>query len=905
MIRRVLFELLLFTLVFIGAALSFNYIQNKDHATRAVEGYNPTMGTAYWYLDGEKINRMQGYTVVLDTSLYRDSIVPLSSEKNVDILLPASIDTGADITYELRSFDGSNLIEEGDFRFSENLDELTHYTASLRMDMTEGVEYSFVIKASKSTGTIRFYTRVVRLPSDRCKDFIGYARSFSDSAYQGNAAANETASTTDAVLTYNVSGAGVDSMIDEATTEENTYIATSTDAMQGVHVADITSVFSSADASSAMYSSAFANKVSASGNPGYVTLGSSYEDVTYSGMKIDRLSEPEARVKEITEDSAIVELKYKAIAETEDGAATYAVSEYFTMEYNNGQAKIDVLDYRRYVSRDFNASGFDTLNNSINLGITADTSPQYITDDSNKRVAFVSGSSVWCVNMASRTYTSVYGTSLDEAEKERIPQEGYAIRLLSIDDEVMDFVVYGRINEGVREGQTGIALFEYTLEDSSLRELQFIPVNSSLDVLRLSVGRFCYYDRTNRCFYTLLGDQLLKIDIFSGEIEEVVKDIPASLVLVSKNMKCVAFPNNRDLTKVTSIRIINFETGKEIEKKEAGKSLALLGFVGKDIMYGVSAPDRVDREADGTPVFKFEKLCIVHSNGIGVKTYKKDNSLISGIEFEDNTIYLDRVYVSEETGEETDAKPDYISYKPELSTGDVRVVSIRNEADNIETLIKFPDNVYVSQSNEELLTKVISSGIKNETKLQTASLDVKASYIYEPAGITGVSYSVGKAVQQVYDQGGFVVDAGGDTLYKEKTSKPYLTVAGTFDYRQVESEADTFAACNYMCILAAGLYADYDEVKAANDWEDSFRLYSNEVRGVNISGVKLDTAVGYLSDGSPFAAKMNDHYVLVVSYNSDFIRYYDPIEGEEQRVQRYAFQLRCEAAGNEFYSFVK
>ena len=121
----------------------------------------------------------------------------------------------------------------------------------------------------------------------------------------------------------------------------------------------------------------------------------------------------------------------------------------------------------------------------------------------------------------------------------------------------------------------------------------------------------------------------------------------------------------------------------------------------------------------------------------------------------------------------------------------------------------------------------------------------------------------------------------------------------------MEEEAETFAACNYMCILASGLNPDYEEVREAGDWGKAFSLYSEEIMGVNISGVKLDTAVGYLSKGCPFAARIEDKYVLVVSYNADFIRYYDPIEGEEKRVQRYAFQLKCDAAGNEFYSYVK
>ena len=46
MVKRVLFGSFLFILIFIGAALSFNFIKNRNRDTRPVEGYNPTMGKA-------------------------------------------------------------------------------------------------------------------------------------------------------------------------------------------------------------------------------------------------------------------------------------------------------------------------------------------------------------------------------------------------------------------------------------------------------------------------------------------------------------------------------------------------------------------------------------------------------------------------------------------------------------------------------------------------------------------------------------------------------------------------------------------------------------------------------------------------------------------------------------------
>jgi|GEM_PF-1280318 len=905
MIKRTIFGSLLFIILFIGAALSFNYIQNKNHGTRPVEGYNPTMGKAYILYNGMKINSMQGYTTSLNTSLYRDSIFPVDSSKTVDIILPNDIDTGADIRYELRSFDGSNLVEDGDFRFVEKSGDMNRYSVELRMDMTEGIEYSFVIDVKKDNQDVKYYSRVVRLSSEKLSDFIAYAISFSDAAYAGNAAANQTASTTDAVTTFNVSGA-VANIKNTTQEEEDEYmIATSTDAMQGVRVADIASVFGSADAMSSMYSASSVADITSDGNPGFVTLNSSYEDVTYNGMKIERISEPIPKVREISTDGSVIELRYKAISEDGDIIKTYAVSEYMTLEYNNGEAAIEVYDYRRYVNQDFNEAGFDSVTNSISLGITANRTPQFVASENSKVVSFVADNSVWIYNNDTRTYSNAYGSSTEEAEKERNPQEGYEIKLLMLEDNLLDFAVYGRINEGPREGQNGVALYEFDIENASLREISFISSSLSLDALRLSVGRFCYYRRSDRHFYMLLGNKLIDADIFSGQKEEIVSGIPTSQIMVSEDGTVVAYPNCGDTTNVTAVTIMDLKTGKSIEKKESDHVMALLGFVGDDIMYGVATPDNASKDVDGTPYFLFDKLYIVHSNGVVVKTYEKEGLLVSDIRFDDSVIYLGRVAKNADTGEVTAAEDDYLSYKPEEDQSGIKVKIVENEAANEEVCLKLPDNVFVSLSNEEFFTKVIGGSSNTVIDGKDITSDADGIYIYSPSGITGVSTSVGKAVQQVYEDGGYVVDSYGATLYREKQMRPYLTVAGTFDYKAVDQPEDTLAACNYMCLLAAGIDADYDEVRTLNSWEGSFLEYGKDARGVNLSGVKLDTAIGYLSDGFPFAARYEDRFVLVVSYNDDFIRFYDPIADTEVREQRYLFQIKVNEHSNEFYTFYK
>lgn len=905
MIKRTIFGSLLFILTFIGAALSFNYIMNRQRSKRAVEGYNPTMAKAYIVYQDQKTNSMLGFKRTIDTSLYRDSIVPIDSEKTVNIMLSDSVDSNADIKYELRSFRGDNLIEEGDFRFVKSEEDYNQYSASFRMDLTLGTEYSLVIKAKSASETISYYTRVVRLEKTRLPDFIKFASDFSDAIYEENKQANMMASSTDAVTTFNVSGeeAELKNKANQTAKEEKT-VATSTDAMVGFKDADVKRVFGSADAMSSIYDASMASEITSDGNPGYVSLNSSFEDATFSGLRIERLSDPIPKVREVTEDSAVVELRYKALSLENGIATTYAVAEYFNMEYDNGSAAIQVHDYRRYVNQDFTAEAVSSLYNSIRLGITADRTPKYLTNKNMRKLAFVADNSLWIYNNEDSIYSSIYGTSTDEAEEERTPQEGYGILLLNMDDDILDFVVYGRINEGPREGSNGIALYEYSIKEATLREILFIDSDMYYEAMKLSVGKMCYYDKANRTFYCMMGNKIYGIDVFSGQSETLVDGVTAGQILVSDDMKVIAFPNNIDQTKVTELTIHDFGSGKETVLKRKGSKLRLLNFVGRDIIYGTAEDEDISKEADGTPKFLYDRLFIVDRKGKVLKKYEKEGKLVSEITFDEKNIYLTRVSKDSETKEISEATSDYISYKPQENDDTMKTVVSENEVGNQELYLKFPATIYVRQGNEEIFTKVASATSDVDISLK-AEVDEELSYIYEPSGLTGYDYSVGKAIRNVYENRGYVVSIDGSTMYRVKQMRPYLTVAGTFAYKAVDNEADSFAACNYMCILSAGVQADYDEVRSKNDWVGSFAMYSNDVKGVNLSGVKLETAIGFLSDGKPFAAKMGNRYVLVVSYNDDYIRYYDPIEDKEVKELKYVFQMSVNEKDNEFYSYVK
>jgi hypothetical protein len=189
--------------------------------------------------------------------------------------------------------------------------------------------------------------------------------------------------------------------------------------------------------------------------------------------------------------------------------------------------------------------------------------------------------------------------------------------------------------------------------------------------------------------------------------------------------------------------------------------------------------------------------------------------------------------------------------------------------------------------------------------------DSTVGYLFRAGELIDYSRWIGTLVAEAVDRLGYVVMADGSTLYRRKTGAPYLTVADKVEYVKAEEGDNGYAACLVMSLQMSGTNVSYESAKRAleeskGSWEAAFQsLSGNDVRGLNLTGADLDTAILFLGDGIPFATKLSGQYVFVVSFNADAIRYYDPIKNTEIRTARSQFNRDVRSAGNEFYTYVK
>ena len=127
---------------------------------------------------GTKYNYLHGYTGKVDQSLIHDAITPITSDRKMDIYIRQYGNVISGISYELRSLDGTGLVERSDVSDYDSDGGIIHASMGFRNLMDSGREYMLKINIGTEQGeNAAFYTRVIIMDdayTDRKLDYINF-----------------------------------------------------------------------------------------------------------------------------------------------------------------------------------------------------------------------------------------------------------------------------------------------------------------------------------------------------------------------------------------------------------------------------------------------------------------------------------------------------------------------------------------------------------------------------------------------------------------------------------------------------------------------------------------------------------------------------------------------------------
>lgn len=846
MIKKIILKVLVFLTVMTGTAVLVNKISNLKLSNVSREMEEPELPVVYFDLEGTIINRVFGYTQPMATSRMRDAVIPLTEEFGVDVLVDDESGYGKKYSYELRTIAGDSLIEEGELEMGEALHGYDSFHVQFRMDLKKNQEYVLVFLIENREGEkARYYTRVVNLDKQYAKDMIEYATVYHNTTFVKNVTGQNGNVVSRSLKT---SGEGND------------------------------------------------NDLS------HVTLESSYDMVSWGGVSPVVITGIIPKITEIDKEYAVVQMEYVVESQNAGPRHHYNVDEYFTVQYDEYAQQVKILAYDRYMESIFDAAYVNKQNNSVSLGISDYDNAEYLYSKDNHKLAFAKQGQLWYYNYDTSEIVSVFRFSQGGYTDIRTLNTDVAVDILNMDDDGnIYFVVYGYMCRGKHEGQNGISLYYFTSEDSRVQEKFFVKCDATFDVMKQETGRFTYYDQAGY-FYYLLDGTIYKVDLNNMTQNTLIYGLTSDKYVVSGDGKMVVYPTAPESEDATGMVIRNFETGEEYTEtgKETDRFVAI-GFVGNDLIYGVSNCQDIIIAQDGHAIMPMYKLMIISPEGEVLKEYNKGNTYVMNAKVQEDKIFLDRAVKSNQFFESCEA--DTIAYKQQNRDDALYLKHNYSQYELKQVDIVFPSMMFIPESVKHVMTKAKDAEEYTEMEVKTKTPG-HCFYVFNNGGYVGEYKGAASAILQVTEQAdGLVIDENGNTVYRSIAADKYNTVASSIRETACETVDDSLMTCAYMCIEYIDRSVKYEDIMSCESWEQAFDTYTFGV-GINISGIDLSTALYFLDRDIPFAARIDDgRYVLVISYNSTHIRYFDPVEGGEVKVTRKKFEESLSLQGNTMYTY--
>lgn len=601
-----------FIAVFILTLIVVSRMMNKGHDNLTIEMSQASFPLITMEMGGVAYNQLHGYAQAMDVAFQRDTVTVLGADRDTGFTIDTFGENVTGISIEVRSIDGSRLIENR---------AITDYTVkkgqisgnlALKDLIDSDEEYSLaIILEMEESRQIYYYTRVIWSDSLHAAEKLDYCIDFHRRLYDR-----------------------------EAARELTKYLETD-------------------------------YKLEDNSSFHKVNIHSSFRQITWGDLNVREDVEPVFRLQEIASQTASFTGDY-VVSTSSDGDRTYyLVEEYFRIRYS--PERMYLLDYERTMTQITNPEDMYG-NDKILLGI-ADTNVDMLESEDGNIVLFETANRLFSYDVNNNKLTVIFGFYDSENADKRTIYGQHSIKILDVDEGGnAQFAVYGYMNRGRHEGEVGIQIYTYNSSLNTVEELIYIPSDRTYAVLAAEMRQLLYLNR-DRQLYLNLNHIVYKINLAERTYTKLIDIVQDESLWVSENHKIAIWPEGEDIyhSSVLNIRNLNQDAGTTVTAAE-DEAIMPLGFMEEDIIYGIARSEDIVEENAGHLFFPMYKICICNSEGELLKEYSQQDIYVTDCVVEDNQIVLERLEKTEK-GDYRQAERDHIMNNVETATGKNVVVA--------------------------------------------------------------------------------------------------------------------------------------------------------------------------------------------------------------------------------------
>lgn len=802
--------------VFLVSACIIGTIMNQGHNNMTMEMAPATLPMITMESGGVACNELHGNTVQMDVAYQKDTVTLLREGRQADFTVDTFGREVTGISMELRSIDGSRLIENGEITGWQPSGKSFSVALTLKDLIETNTQYSLtLILELDGEQEVYYYTTVLWNDDLHIAEILEFASDFHGKLYDK-----------------------------EAAKELTKYLEPN-------------------------------SKLADNGTFHKVNIHSNFQQITWGSM--EPAQEGAASIQLVQINGNVASLLMDFIVSTGDGKnkTYYAVEEYYRIRYTS--ERMYLLDYERTMTQ-IPDTGKMYANDKILLGITDDTVDMMESTDGNT-VVFSDMGQLLSYNAATNGLTVIFSFYDKNNADKRTLYDHHGIKILDVDEGGnVRFAVYGYMNRGRHEGETGIQINSYDSSLNTIEEEVYIPYTKSYTVLHNEMAQLLYRSRQQHLYF-FLENTVYDVNPETRSVEPLVSIRQDDSLQVSENHEIIVWQEGDDINHSDQLNVRNLNTGEQtVIRAEDGEAIRPLGFMGEDIIYGVALESDIRTENSGQVFYPMYKVCISNSSGANLKEYAQDGIYIIGCSIEGNQITLSRL-LRLENGSYQETLDDQIMNNVEEEPGQNKVVTA--DIDIYERYIQIQTKSTIDTKTIKVLNpkEVVFEGGR-ELELETVS-DVPRYYVYNAYGVQGIYSAPGTAVKEAYDTSGIVTNDRGITVWL-KGNRVSRNQIMAIKEESVTDQKDSLAVCLDNILRHAGITrnTEYDLAQG----KTAIEILSENMTGVQVldlSGCNLDAVLYYVNQDIPVLAILeNGEAVLVTGFNEFNVVIMEPSTGK-------------------------
>lgn len=615
--KKAIIKGVVFGLTFFAAIFIISKIMNRGNHDLTAEMAPASFPVVYMGLDGMTYNELHGYAGVMNTVFMRDTITGLSEGRTTEFAVETYGVSVAGLSYEVRSVDGSRLIENTEITEYEENDGRITGKITVKDLIEKNKEYELILLLNDEDGrNIRYYTRIIWAENFHLAEKLQFAADFHAKTFDKDAAR-------DLAIYMETNAEGDNSTL---------------------HKVDI-----------------------------HCTLN----QVSWGKLPVSPVTEPVFNVTELASQTASITAHYIVSTGSGKDIKYFYVEEYYRLRYTTD--RMYLLDYNRVMNSLLDEQADIYANDKILIGVESEDMPIIESEDGNV-FAFEVQNRLYSYNVTTNRLAVIFGFYDGDNADARTLYNQHGIKVLDIDEGGnVRFAVYGYINRGSHEGEVGFRIYYYDATVNTVEEELYIPYDKTYQILKSEVEQLVYLSRENY-LYLKLDEAVYEINLTEKTYNRIVEVTQDGSMKVSESNKMAVWQSGDGLYKADALVLMNLASREKVTIPAGrGEYIMPLGFMGEDLVYGLARRTDIYVDSAGRTTFPMYAVCISSADGKTLKTYSQEEIFVSGCTMQNNQITLNRL-VKTESGAYAETTQDYIMNSNESTGGKNSVSAVITES---------------------------------------------------------------------------------------------------------------------------------------------------------------------------------------------------------------------------------